>query len=63
MPDYTEQFWVNGPDGQTPLDAARLNHMEDGIAAASIDQLIVLAVGQTVPVGTPPGTVVVQKLA
>lgn len=63
MPDYIEQFWVNGPDGDTPLDAARLNHMEDGIAAASVDELIVLEVGQPVPGGTPAGTVVVQKLA
>lgn len=61
MPDYEKQFWVNGPDGETPLDAARLNHMEDGIAAASVDEILVLNVGQTPPLDTPPGTVVVRK--
>lgn len=34
MVSYTKQTWINGPDGLTPLAAARLNHMEDGIAAA-----------------------------
>lgn len=57
---YTKQTWINGPDGQTPLDADRLNHMEDGIGAAS-SQILVLESGQTVPVGTPAGTVVIQK--
>ncbi len=63
MPTYVKQTWLNGPDGQTPLDADRLNHMENGIAAASVDELIVLEVGQSVPVGTPAGTVVIQKLS
>lgn len=63
MPDYTKQTWLNGPDGQTPLDADRLNHMESGIAAASVDEVLVLEVGQTVPAGTPAGTLVVKKLA
>lgn len=62
MVDYTKQTWVNGPDGQTPLDAVRLNHMEDGIDAAS-EQLLVLNVGEEVPVGTPVNTVVVRKLS
>jgi len=62
MVDYTKQLWVNGPDGQTPLDAVRLNHMEDGIDAAS-EQILVLNVGESVPVGTPVNTVVIRKLA
>jgi lysophospholipase L1-like esterase len=61
MPDYTKQVWFNGPDGQTPLDADRLNHMEDGIAAASVDEILVLEPGESVPVGTPAGTFVVRK--
>lgn len=63
MPTYQKQTWLNGPDGNTPLDADRLNHMENGISAASVDELIVLEVGQSVPVGTPAGTVVIQKLS
>lgn len=31
---YDKQTWKDG-DKQTPLSAARLNHMEEGIAAAS----------------------------
>lgn len=34
MPAYTQQTWVNGPGGGTALSAARLNHMEVGIANA-----------------------------
>lgn len=30
--DYTPQTWANGLGGATPLNATRLNHMEDGIA-------------------------------
>ena len=29
---YEPQTWVNGEDGGTPLDAGRLNHIEQGIA-------------------------------
>ena len=29
---YEKQNWADGDDGGTPLSAARLNHMEDGIA-------------------------------
>lgn len=32
---YSKQTWTNGPDGGTPLSAARLNHIEDGIEAAA----------------------------
>lgn len=62
MLDYTKQFWINGPDGQTPVNATRMNHMEDGIAAASVEEVLVLEVGGTVPPETPIGTVIVQKL-
>lgn len=31
---YVKQTWVNGPSGNTPLSADRLNHMEDGIEDA-----------------------------
>lgn|SRR5690606_731489 len=30
---YSKQTWVNGEAGATPLSAARLNHLEDGVAA------------------------------
>jgi len=30
---YSKQTWADGPSGGTPLSAARLNHIEDGIAA------------------------------
>lgn len=29
---YSKQTWVDGVEGNTPVTAARLNHMEDGIA-------------------------------
>jgi acyl-CoA thioesterase-1 len=61
MSNYTKQQWLNGPDGQTPLDADRLNHMESGIEANSIPEVLVLEVGESVPVGTPAGTLIVQK--
>jgi hypothetical protein len=32
---YVKQTWVDGQAGGTPVSAARLNHMEDGIEAAS----------------------------
>lgn len=31
---YVKQEWVDGSTGETPISAARLNHMEDGIANA-----------------------------
>lgn len=33
---YTKQTWFNDPAGGTPLSAARLNHMEEGIDDADI---------------------------
>lgn len=42
-PTYTPQSWVNGSGGNTPLSAARLLHMEAGIAAAE-ETLIATAV-------------------
>jgi hypothetical protein len=32
---YTKQSWSNGEEGGTPLSAARLSHIEDGIEAAA----------------------------
>lgn len=33
---YIKQTWTDGAPGGTPLSAARLNHMEDGVAAAQV---------------------------
>lgn len=33
--NYIPQTWIDGPSGGTPVDAARLGHMEDGILDAS----------------------------
>lgn len=41
---YTPQVWNNGPGGATPLDAARLNYMEGGIAAALVGMEVVAPV-------------------
>lgn len=35
MSDYTKQDWKDGTDGGTPITAARLAHIEDGIAGHS----------------------------
>jgi hypothetical protein len=35
MSDYTKQDWKDGTDGGTPITAARLAHIEDGIANAT----------------------------
>ena len=32
---YTKQTWANLPSKTTPINASRLNHMEDGIYAAN----------------------------
>jgi hypothetical protein len=58
---YTKQTWLNGPDGNTPVDADRLNHMEDGIATAAVREVLILNVGGSVPAGTPANTLVIQK--
>jgi hypothetical protein len=34
---YTVQNWADDPIGATPITAAKLNHMEAGIAAASVN--------------------------
>ena len=31
---YTKQTWADGEEGNTPITAARLNHIEDGVSAA-----------------------------
>lgn len=33
---YNKQTWTDGPDGGTPISAARLGHIEDGIEAAAV---------------------------
>lgn len=55
---YTKQTWVDN-NNAFPVSAARLNHMEDGIFAAS--NILVLEHNQTVPVDTPAGTIVIKK--
>jgi lysophospholipase L1-like esterase/polygalacturonase len=32
---YSKQTWTDGPAGNTPVNASRLNHIEDGVAAAA----------------------------
>ncbi len=32
---YTKQTWQNLPSKTTPINATRLNHMEDGIESAN----------------------------
>jgi peptidoglycan/xylan/chitin deacetylase (PgdA/CDA1 family) len=34
---YTKQTWVDGPAGNTPLSAARLQHIEDGVDSIGTD--------------------------
>lgn len=34
---YTVQTWADDPIGATPITAAKLNHMEAGIADASVN--------------------------
>lgn len=34
---YTKKVWKDAPDTSTPINAANLNHMEDGIAEADIN--------------------------
>lgn len=38
MPAYTQQTWADGSAGGTPINAARLNHMEDGITNSATDE-------------------------
>lgn len=55
---YEKQTWANRPDKSTPITAARLNHMEDGIElAASLVTLVRSGEGSpegvvAAPVGT-----------
>lgn len=48
---YQKQTWNDNPGGNTPLSAARLNHMEDGIEAASLG----IVVADDDPELTEPG--------
>lgn len=47
---YVKQLWKNKPDTSTPLSAARLGHMEDGIKGNSdaIEKLAAAVVSQIV---------------
>jgi hypothetical protein len=47
---YTKQVWENGPDSPTPLNATRLNHIENGLESAhdTVDGLA-LAVAGLIP--------------
>jgi hypothetical protein len=66
MGAYSKQTWVDGSGGGTPLDAARLNHMEDGIDAAlrkdggTMAEAANIALGTTT--GTKFGTAATQKI-
>lgn len=44
MTDYEPQTWANNAVGETPLSAARLNHMEAGIDQAAVDASISIRV-------------------
>lgn len=35
---YEKYDWQDGPEGDTPITADRLNHIEDGIAEHDVDQ-------------------------
>lgn len=37
---YTKQTWVNGSGGGTPISAARLNHIEDGLDGAANNAML-----------------------
>jgi hypothetical protein len=37
---YTQQTWIDGEFGGTPLSAARLNYMEAGISAAEAGKVL-----------------------
>lgn len=52
---YEQQTWKNEPDHTTPLEASRLNHMEDGIAKATVTY------GTTEPTGGSDGNVYFQN--
>lgn len=47
---YTQQLWADGPAGNTPVNAARLNNMETGIGnAASTADSALTAAGTKAP--------------
>lgn len=48
---YSKQTWADNPSGGTPINATRLNHIEDGIEAASL----AVVVSPTNPGLTAPG--------
>lgn len=52
---YEQQTWVDYPDTSTPISAARLNHMEEGIANAGS-----IRTGTDAPTGGKEGDVYFQ---
>jgi hypothetical protein len=51
---YTKQSWSDLPSTSTPITKARLEHIEDGLEAVSI-QVVALSTGNA-PIVTNPGT-------
>lgn len=52
MAEYSKQTWSDLPDTSTPLSAARLNHIENGLEAAAA-QVFVQTTQPTAALGTP----------
>jgi hypothetical protein len=50
---YQPQTWIDGPGGNTPINAARLTYMENGIAAAAAAAASVVGPSGTI-LGTQP---------
>lgn len=60
---YTKQTWTDGTSGDTPISAARLSHIEDGIAAASIQGGAIQLAGTGIdPTGVSDSTTAVQAI-
>ena len=54
---YSKQTWVNGVSGGTPINATRLNHVEDGVLEVSTEVFTGRLAAGKVPLldaGTPP---------
>lgn len=60
MPAYVKQTWVNGPGGATPLSAARLQWIEDGLDTADVTDAI--AAKGDLLAGTAPDTIGVRPV-
>lgn len=51
---YAKQTWHDGPAGGTPLDAAALQHIEDGIEALEASLPDIYVTGQIVDSNDAP---------